>query len=209
MLKIFFMRLIRSKGFWSSFILLIGIGWIYIDSRREIAYLNMQLTNSQRAGLEQRKKDSLAIVKEVKKVKELEGVILTQTKMTAQWKDLYFDIKGVKQDTTPTGSIQVSFEEESECASVWGFTETATEKDTARAVVLITHKSIDYYIDYFPVGNKIYGYVRADKACVKIEDVGFSVPPSLFIKKRGGKSGLFWFVVGGATGVSLLYILSN
>lgn len=209
MAKIFLLRLIRSKGFWTSLIMLIGIGWIYIDSRRQITYLNLQLANSQKAGLEQRKKDSLAVVKEVERVKELEGVVLTQTKMTTQWKDLYFDIMRVSQDTTETGSIQISFEEESECASVWGFTETATEKDTAKAVVLITHEPINYYIDYLPVGNKIYGYVKADKPCVKIKDVGFSVPPSLFARKRGGKSGLFWFVVGGATGVSLLYILSN
>lgn len=184
------------------------VSWIYINGRVNVAHLNRQLENSQRERLEQKKSDSLAIVKEVEKNKELEGVILTQTKMTAQWKDLYFDLQA-KQDTTTTGSIRVSFKKESECIKVWGFTETATEKQLSRASVYVKHKPIEYTVEFLPVGNEIYGYIRPDKACVDIKNVSFSVPPSLFTKKRGGKSGIFWFLVGGVTGVSLLYLISN
>lgn len=206
-MKLLLLKLIKFKYFWIGFVILSFFSWLQIRHISQIRYLNNQLVNTQTEYLNQRKSDSLTIIKKADKNKELNGIIISQAKVIAKWKDSYFNILDAVQDTTETGSIRVTFTDSTKCTKVFGFTETATKDKLEFAKVDIENKPVGFTVEYATVGRDIYGIIQPMNDCIEFIDPQFNISDNLNFKQPSSDKHWYYFGAGAITMAVLVFLI--
>ena len=173
---------------------------VYFNLKLEIKKGKQIEKNLKEQILLQYKKDSLTIITLAKKNKKLSGLYKLQTEYTLSWKEKYENLKAA-QDTV-NSRIKVSFEKETNCVFISGYTLT---DPPACPVISFTLKPIKIETKYMQIDNKVYSILHPENNCITISGIKTEVPPE-FINYRNKGFGWKEFFAGSAI-TSLVFLL--
>ena len=169
----------------SIILILWVIGWLNgIKRRYQKQISELQETNvSLKTDIVNRwRKDSLSIVQKAEEVEALKGILESQTKATLKYKDLYLHEKAASTITDTTAMVK--FEQDTKCYFIKGWTLANLKTGKSGYDLSILPKPINLQIDILAIKEgEIYGQVRPNIDCLKIDKVKFSVSPNIQIIK--------------------------